>query len=102
MNRQQKRKMFKEARSKLTDEQFERYKNMAVNETINFEVERRVSDIWRKMSGELINIMRTNRISEERIKKIVSEFAEEMEKQFKNENEGDGDCEEISEPARTQ
>lgn len=45
-------------------------------------VEQRVSEIWEKMSPLLVKIMRENRISEERIRKILLEFLEETKKVY--------------------
>ncbi|MFT9496626.1 hypothetical protein [Anaerosolibacter sp.] len=78
MNRKMRRKQDKKLKKILTDEQFSELKEEATNQI----VEQKVDDIWRKMSGVLVQIMRENRISQERIAKIVSEFSEEIEKQF--------------------
>lgn len=78
MNRKMRRKQDKKLKKILTPEQFSELKEEATNQI----VEKKVDDIWRKMSGVLVQIMRENRISQERIAKIVGEFSVEIEKQF--------------------
>jgi len=87
MNRAMRRKMEKQLKGKLTDEQFQKIYDRAFHER----VEERVSEIWEKMSPLLVKIMRENRISKERIRKILMEFLNEIKKEFggnKNEDEG--------------
>lgn len=70
--------MNRQLKEKLTDEQFQKLYDRAFHER----VEERVSEIWEKMSPLLVKIMRENRISEERIKKILYEFLEETKKVY--------------------
>jgi len=87
MNRAMRRKMDKQLRTKLTDEQFQELKSKTISEMIDIEVKRRLDDTWSKMSSVLIEIMRKNRISQERIHKIVSEFSEEIYKRYGRDND---------------
>ncbi|SHF16816.1 hypothetical protein [Caloramator proteoclasticus] len=88
MNRAMRRKMEKQVRSKLTDKQFQEYKNWSVNATIEEEVVRRCDNVWGKMTKALIEVMRENRISEERTQKMLEEMAKRLRK-IVNEEKGD-------------
>lgn len=88
MNRTMRRKLEKEAKKKLTDEQFKEYLNLANNETIEIEVIRRCDNVWRKMSKAMIEVMRENRISEERTEKMVKAMAERLRQIVDEEKRG--------------
>lgn len=89
MNRTMRRKLEKQAKRKLTDEQFKEYKNMAFNEIMELEVIRRCDNVWRKMSKVMIEVMRENRISEERTEKMVKAMAERLRQIVDEEKGGD-------------
>lgn len=83
MNRAMRRKMDKQLRAKLTDEQFQKLYDRAFHDR----VEERTMEIWEKMSPVLIEIMRANKISQDRVKKILTEFYFEIKKQFGGAND---------------
>lgn len=91
MNRTMRRKLEKQAKRKLTDEQFKEYKNMAFNEIMELEVIRRCDNVWRKMSKAMIEVMRENRISEERTEKMVKAMAERLRQIVDEEKGGNKD-----------
>lgn len=83
MNRAMRRKMDKHLKTKLTDEQFQKLYDRAFHDR----VEERTMEIWEKMSPVLIEIMRANKISQDRVKKILTEFYFEIKKQFGGAND---------------
>lgn len=85
MNRELRRKQQKELKSKLTDEQFKMIYDRAFHEM----VEQRVSEIWEKMSPLLVETMRENRISEDRIRKILTLFLEKTKKVYGGEKKNE-------------
>lgn len=86
MNRARRRQIEKQLKRRLTDEQFLQLKNEVIQQSI----EDRVARIWDVMSGELIRIMRANRISEERVSKICTEFKCKMLEKFGEGSEDEG------------
>ncbi|WIF95147.1 hypothetical protein [Caminicella sporogenes] len=89
MNRAMRRKKEKMLKRSLTKEQFERLHD----EAINLVVQRKVGEIWQKMSPFLIKAMRNNRVSEERVAKIINEFYDMVQNEF---GEGGNDSEGLS------
>lgn len=85
-NRQQRRKVDKKARAKLTPEQYQDYKKWALDETIKTEVDRRVKEMFESLMNDIIQSMKEHRISEERIEKIVDRVLEIGEERRKNES----------------
>lgn len=70
MGRTEERKKQKQAKKKLTTEQF----NMCRAELIDSEVDKRVSKILKVISKHMVDALKQNRIGEERRKKIVDDF----------------------------
>lgn len=62
----------KNAKSKLTNKQFEKLNNQAITEIVHKEV----NMICKKMGDVLIDVMRENRISEQRTVRIIDQFYE--------------------------
>lgn len=85
LNRAQRRKRDKLFKSKLTNEQFEALQEEAQTRMIADRVASGVQEIWGKFSLVLIERMRANRISEERINKIINEAMAEFENQLEME-----------------
>lgn len=86
MNRERRRQIERQLKKKLTDEQFLQLRN----EVIQKSVEDKVSRMWEIMSGELIQIMRRHRISEERVAAICTEFHDIMIHKFGEGKEDEG------------
>lgn len=76
MNRQQRRSTSKEAKKKLSNEQFKAFKDMANEKVISMETDRRVTETFNKFTKDLIVAMREHRISEDRIFKVVKRTLE--------------------------
>lgn len=84
-NREQRRKIDKKAKSKLTPEQYQDYKKWALDETIKTEVDRRVKEMFESLINDIIQAMKEHRISEERIGKIVDRVLEIGKERRRNE-----------------
>lgn len=80
LNRQQRRKLNKETKTKLTDKQYKDFMQQANEETIKLEVNKKLDRIWTEIEKYLIESMRENRISEERIAKILAGVLEKTKK----------------------
>lgn len=84
-NRQQRRKLSKKVKAKLTPEEYQDYKKWVLDETVKAEVDRRVKEMFESLMNDIIQSMKEHRISEERIKKIVDRVLEIGEERRKNE-----------------
>lgn len=84
-NREQRRKIDRKAKSKLTQEQYQDYKKWALDETIKVEVDRRVKEMFESLINDIIQAMKEHRISQERIGKIVDRVLEIGKERRKNE-----------------
>lgn len=76
LNRAQRRYQNKTLKRELTPEQYQDLKSEAIKTMVDLEVERQVKDILKI----LLVAMRKNRISEERIDKILDDFRSEVRK----------------------
>lgn len=74
MNRALRRKMKKKTKGKLTDEQFEKFSSEAQAEYIRSELNSMADRMIDDFVGLLPEVLRSNRISEERTLKILNEF----------------------------
>ena len=78
MNRAMKRKMDKGVKRKLTPEQYKDFTSQATIEYVKEETDR----LSQKVIGDIIDllpvVLRKNRISEERVEKILTEFVGEF------------------------
>ncbi|KXZ40033.1 hypothetical protein SAMN05661008_01507 [Alkalithermobacter thermoalcaliphilus JW-YL-7 = DSM 7308] len=74
MNRKYRRMRDKELRKKLTQEQYEDLRSKAQEE----HAERKAYEIFSTLCEKLRKVMRDNKISEQRIEKIFTDFLEEI------------------------
>jgi DNA-binding transcriptional regulator YhcF (GntR family) len=84
-NRQQRRKLNKKVKTKLTPEEYQDYKNWVLDETVKAEVDRRVKEMFESLMNDIIQSMKEHKISEARIGKIVDRVLEIGEERRKNE-----------------
>jgi ATP-dependent protease Clp ATPase subunit len=90
VNRSARRTMKKKSKSKLTDEQFEKFSSEAQSEYIKMELDAMANRMIDDFVGLLPEVLRANRISEERTVKILNEFValfkENKKEAFNNED----------------
>ncbi|MHC1681362.1 MAG: hypothetical protein AB6733_00115 [Clostridiaceae bacterium] len=82
MNRATSRKMNKKVKQKLTDEQFKKFTAEAQLEYIKEEVDRRTLRVIKDIIALLPEVLRENRISEQRVEKILQEFTSKFKNQY--------------------
>lgn len=83
MNRAMRRKLDKQARSKMTAEQFKEFTSDTVVTYAQQEVERMSAKVIEDVAEILPMVLRQNRISPERTSKILSDFSFEFRKKYK-------------------
>lgn len=76
LNRAERRKVDKKMKRQLTREQYEELKQDSVNATISLEVDRQVKNMFDVIMKNIVQAMRENRISDERLAKIMSRVVE--------------------------
>lgn len=85
MNRAMKRKMHKKLSSKLTDEQYQDFKNKATEEYIQAEIKKGRDKTTLILSESLQEVLskKDYRISEDRKNRILNDFIETLDRKVK-------------------
>lgn len=85
MNRATRRKTDKELRSKLTDEQYKNFKDKAIQEYIESEIEKGRNKTTLMLTESLEEVLskKDYRISEDRKNRILNDFLETLDKKVK-------------------
>lgn len=96
MNRKQRRNMKKGIKKKFTDEQYEKISQRVVQEAVDLEVARQMRKIITHMTNIIVDVLRENRISEERASRIINEIVDRTYEKVKNRGE-DNDQAKVSE-----
>lgn len=76
MNRKNRRHMDKLAKGKLTDKQFSDFKEKTIQQVAAVTADKIIDKTWQKLELFLRESMRENRISEERINKVLDGLIE--------------------------
>lgn len=96
MNRERRRNMKKELKKKFTDEQYEKISQKVVQEAVDLEVARQMRKIITHMTDTIVDVLRENRISEERTSKIINQIVDRTYESVKNGGK-ENDQEKVSE-----
>lgn len=83
MNREMRRKLDKQARKKMTTEQYKEFTSDTVVTYANQEVEKMSAKVIADVAEILPIVLRKNRISEDRTSKILSDFSEAFREKYK-------------------
>lgn len=88
--------MKKELKKKFTDEQYEKISQKVVQEAVDLEVARQMRKIITHMTDTIVDVLRENRISEERTSKIINQIVDRTYESVKNGGK-ENDQEKVSE-----
>lgn len=90
MNRKQRRRTEKNLKKIMTDKQIKNLKEDISNEFIEKKVEERFNRTWEIFGKILLETMREYRISQERIRQIISTAYQRLEEELKGEKNSEG------------
>lgn len=90
MNRAMRRKSDKQSRKKLTPEQFKEFTADTVETFIRQEIDKMSAKVIEDVAEILPRVLRNNRISEQRVSKILTDFSITFKEKYKEvfDNEG--------------
>lgn len=85
MGRAETRKARKNVKKKLTKEQYEHFQRATNTEFLNSQVKEKADKLSLVMSEVITDVLKNNRISDQRVKKIVNEICIEVDRRFNHE-----------------
>jgi glycerol-3-phosphate O-acyltransferase len=90
LGRAETRKARKNVKKKLTKTQYEHFQKATNVEFLNSQIKEKTNKLSLVMSEVITDVLKNNRISDQRVKKIVNEICTEVDRRFSHEEIKEG------------